>query len=31
VIALIDDSVAKAKAAAKPSVADLLTDVYVSY
>jgi pyruvate dehydrogenase E1 component alpha subunit len=31
VIALIDDSVAKAKAAAKPTAADLLTDVYVSY
>jgi TPP-dependent pyruvate/acetoin dehydrogenase alpha subunit len=31
VIALIDDSVAKAKAAAKPAAADLLTDVYVSY
>jgi len=29
--ALIDDSVAKAKAAAKPTEADLLTDVYVSY
>jgi TPP-dependent pyruvate/acetoin dehydrogenase alpha subunit len=31
VITLIDDSVAKAKAAAKPAAADLLTDVYVSY
>jgi TPP-dependent pyruvate/acetoin dehydrogenase alpha subunit len=31
VIALIDDSVAKAKAAAKPLAKDLLTDVYVSY
>jgi TPP-dependent pyruvate/acetoin dehydrogenase alpha subunit len=29
--ALIDDSVVKAKAAAKPTEADLLTDVYVSY
>jgi pyruvate dehydrogenase E1 component alpha subunit len=27
----IDDSVAKAKAAAKPAAVDLLTDVYVSY
>ena len=27
----IDDSVAKAKAAAKPAAIDLLTDVYVSY
>jgi pyruvate dehydrogenase E1 component alpha subunit len=31
VITLIDDSVAKAKAAPKPGAADLLTDVYVSY
>jgi pyruvate dehydrogenase E1 component alpha subunit len=31
VMALIDDSVAKAKAAPKPAAADLITDVYVSY
>ena len=31
VLALIDDAVAKAKAAPKPTEADLLTDVYVSY
>jgi len=31
VLALIDDSVKKAKAAPKPTAADLLTDVYVSY
>jgi pyruvate dehydrogenase E1 component alpha subunit len=31
VMALIGDSVAKAKAAPKPAVEDLLTDVYVSY
>jgi TPP-dependent pyruvate/acetoin dehydrogenase alpha subunit len=31
VIALIDDSVAKAKSAPKPTAQDLLTDVYVSY
>ena len=31
VIRLIDDSVSKAKAAAKPASVDLLTDVYVSY
>jgi TPP-dependent pyruvate/acetoin dehydrogenase alpha subunit len=31
VMALIDDSVAKAKAAPKPVAQDLLTDVYVSY
>ena len=31
VLALIDDSVKKAKSAPKPTAADLLTDVYVSY
>jgi acetoin:2,6-dichlorophenolindophenol oxidoreductase subunit alpha len=31
VMALIDDSVVKAKAGTKPAPADLLTDVYVSY
>ncbi|MGH9549124.1 MAG: thiamine pyrophosphate-dependent enzyme, partial [Terriglobales bacterium] len=31
VFAVIEDSVVKAKAACKPSAADLLTDVYVSY
>jgi pyruvate dehydrogenase E1 component alpha subunit len=31
VLALIDRSVAAARAAAPPSAADLLTDVYVSY
>ena len=31
VLALIDDAVAKAKAAPKPTAKDLLTDVYVSY
>jgi pyruvate dehydrogenase E1 component alpha subunit len=31
VAALIDEAVVKAKAAAKPAAADLLTDVYVSY
>ena len=31
VLALIDDSVAKAKAAPKPAAAALLTDVYLSY
>ena len=31
VLALIEDSVAKAKAAPKPTAKDLLTDVYVSY
>jgi pyruvate dehydrogenase E1 component alpha subunit len=31
VMALIDESVVKAKAGAKPASADLLTDVYVSY
>ncbi|MBS0551737.1 MAG: ABC transporter substrate-binding protein, partial [Proteobacteria bacterium] len=29
--ALIDDSVAKAKADPKPTAAELMTDVYVSY
>ncbi len=31
VLAVIEDSVVMAKAASKPSAADLLTDVYVSY
>jgi len=31
VLALIDDSVAKARSAAPPTEADMLTDVYVSY
>jgi pyruvate dehydrogenase E1 component alpha subunit len=31
VMILIDDSVVKAKAGAKPGSSDLLTDVYVSY
>jgi len=31
VLANIDDAVAKAKAAPKPSAKDLLTDVYTSY
>ena len=31
VVALIDDTVAKAKAAPEPDPADLLTDVYVRY
>jgi hypothetical protein len=31
VMALIDESVVRAKAGAKPASADLLTDVYVSY
>jgi len=31
VLALIEDSVKKAKAAPKPTAADLMTDVYVSY
>jgi hypothetical protein len=30
-MALIEDSVVKAKAGTKPAPADLLTDVYVSY
>jgi acetoin:2,6-dichlorophenolindophenol oxidoreductase subunit alpha len=31
VLAVIEDSVLKAKAASKPPAADLHTDVYVSY